>query len=335
MRLTNKQLTAVMRQYGYKYSHCLGVVSGYRNSSHLVETVDGNRYNFIVYKDEPGIAERIKRVNAFSEYIVSHNLPVRCPVDTRVVTLANTHMTRYGGLYTYLDGETIPWEAYTKKHIKLLGMTLGRFHTVSQSYEGLLPLVTDEYLAIVERIRTYFSLPGVRSALRRKLGLEFRAAWCEQFEAVLHESATLTGQISLHMDLVRGNVLFREAREGDALTLDDLALSGILDLEKAAAGHPLFDVARTLAFLLVDCPKPATKIQNYFINSGYRKRGSRTLQSVQLASGDMLEQLVTLFLVYDFYKFLKQNPYESLPENHHFARTCHILSGRQVIQYNR
>lgn len=332
MKLTEQQLAAVLRQYGHEFSRSTAIMSGYRNNSHLLETTNGEKYNFIVYKDEPGIVERIERLNALSLYIAAQDLPVRRVVDRRILALKSSSATRYGCLYTYCTGETIPWEAYTKKHIKLLGMALGRFHALSAGYDGSLPPVVDEYTEIVTRMKRYFERDDVRRAMHKKLGFSLRMPWFERFYDVLSESATLPGQLPLHMDLVRSNVLFRHAEPDDILRIENLTLSGILDLEKAAVGHPLFDIARTLAFLLVDCPKPSAAIYRYLLDSGYRKRGGRQLSPVRLRSGDLLEQLVTLFLAYDLYKFLRQNPYESLDENHHYLRTVSILKTRQVLQ---
>ncbi len=76
----------------------------------------------------------------------------------------------------------------------------------------------------------------------------------------------------LHMDFVRGNILYSQNHE--------LRISGILDFEKAAYGSPLFDIARTYAFLLVDCKyKSEKEIGKYFLRSGYIKRGKLKLNS--------------------------------------------------------
>lgn len=332
MKLTDAQLKDILQKYGYHFSDCTALMSGYRNSSHIVKTTDGMLMNFILYKNEPGITERIERLNRLGQYLAQQGLPVRSPLDRRILALRGKTVTRYGSLYHYLDGETIPWEAYTKKHIKLLGMALGRFYAFSAGYDGSLPSVVDEYEEIVTRMTRYFEDDTVQHAMREKLQFSLKMPWLKQFHDVLRESAALPGQLPLHMDMVRSNVLFRDAKLDDTLRIEQLALSGILDLEKAAVGHPMFDIARTLAFLLVDCPKSKAEIYRYLLDSGYQKRGGRQLSQVCLHSGDLLEQLVTLFLTYDLYKFLRQNPYESLHENHHFVRTVSILKSRQVLQ---
>jgi Ser/Thr protein kinase RdoA (MazF antagonist) len=104
-------------------------------------------------------------------------------------------------------------------------------------------------------------------------------------------------------------------------------ISGILDFEKASWGPPIFDIARTLAFLIVDCKyKPEPKVRKYFLHSGYNKRGDSNFTHTKV-----FEQLVDFFLVHDFYKFLKHNPYETLEQNEHFVRTRDFLLKRNIL----
>lgn len=351
--------------YGYNITMFGPVASGYRNSSHSFVTTDGRKLNFILYKREPGITELIRRTNALGTYIATRGLPVRAPVDERILRVGE----RFGSLYAYIDGETIPWEAYSMKHIKLLGYALARFHAVSEGFSGELPNVEDVYEAIYFRMAEYFGNPQIQDALQEKLDLHIVLP---NFPSALIAARQLTPRIALHMDMVRSNLLFQNVPTGsvpsEALQVGTVTLSGILDLEKAAYGHPMFDVARTLAFLLVDCDKPEEKVRKYFLESGYRKRGGGKLpaQSIralstfsgalgsnyqfvsssalagkaepskapraQIDEHSLLEQLITMFLTYDFYKFLRQNPYESLSKNHHFIRTERILRERKVLQ---
>jgi Ser/Thr protein kinase RdoA (MazF antagonist) len=139
-------------------------------------------------------------------------------------------------------------------------------------------------------------------------------------------SALLPAKQPLHMDFVRSNILFEAVPAGDF----NMSISGILDFEKAAYGHPLFDIARTLTFLLVDCKyKAPDKVRKYFLGSGYIKRGAAMLPSKHMS---ILEPALNLFLFHDFYKFLRHNPYESLPDNEHFMRTAQLLIPRQLIR---
>jgi hypothetical protein len=93
-------------------------------------------------------------------------------------------------------------------------------------------------------------------------------------------------------------------------------------------GSPLIDLARTYAFLLVDCPKPEAKITKYFLNSGYIKYGESQLPLLP----NIFYNLTNFFLIFDFYKFLSHNPYESLEQNYHFCRTRDILLTRNILE---
>ena len=320
-------LARLLMQYGVGYRQTIGVHSGYRNISHLVETNVGPR-NLILYKHEPGIAARIRRVNTMGRYLHSHDVPVRYAYDERIMTLTSKYQTRYAGLYNHLPGVTIAWEMYTMKHIKLLGWAMGDMHRLLTDYTQPLPSVRDEYESIFSHVQHYFARPDVQQAMKNKLRIGLDTQTIALAVQYLHAHPKAPAH-ALHMDLVRGNVLFRTNVAG-RYSLGSTELSGILDLEKAAQGPPEFDVARSLAFLFVDSIKSPEQIVKYFVRSGYIKRG-------HMSSPDMawIRQLIDMFLLYDLYKFLRDNPYESLSDNHHFVRTRDILCQRQRLQYSR
>lgn len=323
--LSKELIQSIAAKYGRHMTKIGRVETGYRNTSFQFDTDTAERLNFILYKHEPDVLSLIKRTNELGGYLASKGLPVRSPIDDRILRVGR----RYGSLYSYIDGETIPWEAYTKKHIKLLGMAMASFHDAARDYNGNLPDVEDIYSEIIIRMNHYFNDPSVERALATKLQATVQLP---DFGAIISQARRLERRSVLHMDMVRSNILFQGATLKDHFSIGDVALSGIIDLEKAARGHVMFDVARTLAFLIVDCDKPAEDVRKYFLDSGYRKRGKQNLRPVSLPSGDLLDSLITLFLTYDFYKFLRQNPYESLPENHHFTRTIAVLREQKVVQ---
>ena len=200
-------------------------------------------------------------------------------------------------------------------HIKQLGAALSDMH---YALKGLpqkdLPFVIDECRALLKRMEKYFDNEGVHDALAGKLGLAILDT--TRLRPALTASIELPAQ-ALHMDFVRGNILFDS---GPTVT-------GILDFEKTAWGPVVFDIARTLAFLIVDCKyKTEAKVRKYFLHSGYNKRGQAKFESTAL-----LEDLLNFFLLHDFYKFLRHNPYESLEQNEHFVRTRDFLLKRNII----
>jgi Ser/Thr protein kinase RdoA (MazF antagonist) len=325
--MDGQTVTRILQAYKVPYVAVDVPQKGYRNYSYPVTTSSGESLNLIIYKAEPNILARIKNANALGNFLHTAGFPARRTADSRILQMKSTQQTRYASLYYYLPGHTIPWEDYTMDHIKLLGKTLSDMHSALLPYEGAdLPDVADEYLVIVENMRRYFSDIQVQKALVEKLLLDVDIAVFEQFKQLLIGTRLLPGKQPLHMDFVRSNILFSDVPHDDALSV---SIAGILDFEKAAFGHPLFDIARTLAFLTVDCKrKEPHKVRKYFLGSGYIKRGAAILPAKHV---DLLDALVDMFLFYDFYKFLKHNPYESLPDNEHFIRTAQMLMPKKYI----
>ncbi len=329
--MEKKAVHRILAAYGIQGAQLMAVQKGYRNESHPFRLPDGGRLNFIVYKNEPDIQQTIANANRVADYAAARGLPARTTYDPRILRIASGQRTRFGSLYAYLPGDTIPWEAYTKEHIKLLGKAMSDLHAVLAALPGdSLPHVDDVYTNILDCMGRYFEDAQVQAAIRRKLGVLVPARSLQKCRAVLHMSRQLAGQQVLHMDFVRGNILFASQNER-------LQVSGILDFEKTAYGHPLFDIARTLAFLLVDCKyKEAGQVRKYFLYSGYTKRGASAFQSITFSNGlkkdiSIIELLLNLFLLHDFYKFLRHNPYESLHLNEHFVRTRRLLIRRGVL----
>lgn len=315
----------ILQKYDQDYKSISEPQKGYRNQSFPVHLKDGSTVNLMLYKREPGILEKIKAANTVSEYLHKQGFPVRHAISPRIIQLKADGYLKYGALYNYLDGHTIPWEGYTQDHLKVVGKTMSDMHAALTDYSyDKLPDVTDEYLDIVARMRGYFSDAPVQRALADKLLLRINPEIFDEFVQLLTGTKLLPGKQPLHMDFVRSNILFGQD-DGEF----KVKVSGILDFEKTAYGHPLFDIARTLAFLLVDCKyKEPAKVRKYFLGSGYIKRGEATLSSKYMG---MLEPLLGLFLFYDFYKFLRHNPYESLPDNEHFMRTAQLLIPRHLV----
>ncbi len=319
----------VLEKYGAQYEQIHSAQKGYRNESYPIMLTDGSMANLMFYKRETDITDRIHNADAASEFLAKHGMPTRVRLDRRTMRL-HTHTTdTFAALYNYLPGNTIPWEAYTQAHIKLLGKTLSDMHAVLKDMPtNSLVIEKNEFFILFQRMSQYFADKNVQGAMRNKLKLN--GVELSSVGKVIKGLDHLPNQQVLHMDFVRGNVLFD--------TQDDLHVSGILDFEKATVGHPLLDIARTLAFLLVDCKyKTPQQVRKYFLYSGYEKRGNSQLQKVTVNDGDnrydLLEILVQFFLLHDFYKFLKHNPYESLSENEHFVRTRDILIQNNMVHY--
>lgn len=328
----------VATAYNVAYFEVGSVQKGYRNESYRLKLASGEEVNLIFHKNEKEAYERIRSANKASAILSKVHFPVRTRYDTRMLKLSDSKKEIYAGLYTYLPGATIPWEAYAKDHIKLLGWAMSDMHGVwRQSQQCVAVDIIDELHPLLARMHRYFSTPEIQEALKTKLGIE-AVEDLQRFEPLLNRlgSMPMSEKHILHMDLVRGNALFDNKGESPWY-IDNLYLSGVIDFEKTAMGHPVFDIARTLAFLLVDCAtKDRTSIYKYFLQSGYNKRGEssfrRDSRIAYLPAYQVLNQLIGFFLFHDFYKFLKHTPYESLESNHHFVRTRNILIDYGMIR---
>jgi Ser/Thr protein kinase RdoA (MazF antagonist) len=332
----NRQvLERILQTYGLTWTAIGEPQKGYRNTAFRIDLETGTAANLILYKREADIVATISRANRTSDFLAAAGMPTRRTLG-RILRLQAGNQTRYCALYTYLPGHTIPWEAYTMDHLKTLGLAMSTMHHQLVSFPAdHSPKVVDVCLDSINDMEAYFSAPDVQTAIHTKLGLVITPAW-QHLRALLLVCDRLHGQQQLHMDLVRGNILYRQAQPQDELRVGQVAISGIIDFEKAGKGHPIIDIARTLAFLLVDCKyKSARQIRKYFLHSGYHKRGPTPLPLPAFrrpgATQDLLDELVELFLLYDLYKFLRHNPYESLEHNEHFVRTKEILLKRKII----
>lgn len=338
LRLEPSYISRIFSMFGYDDAVVQDVRSGYRNTSYAAEASNSLMLNLLIHKSEPDALPRIRRTNTLGELLSEAGIPVRAPHDTRIVRIMVAGRPYHASLYNYLPGQTIPWEAYTMKHLKLLGWALGSLHAATRSLPNeQYPSVYDEYNAILGRMQIYFGNDQVAQAMGEKLGLQLRPEMLSMYESFLQACQKLPGAQLLHMDFVRGNVLFGDLSTDSPFRLGSVTLTGIIDFEKAAVGHPLFDVARTLAFLLVDCAaKTHGQIYKYFLQSGYIKRGGCTLSQTTVMINertyDVLETAISMFLLYDFYKFLRANPYEALHENHHYMRTRDILVERGLLR---
>lgn len=325
MQLTN--IERALTYYGLDYTRILPRQSGYRNSIYPIELKNGQIVNFLVYKQEKGILQKINTVHSVSEILNQAGLPVRHQLDDRIMVLSKDRFKVYGCLYNYLPGSTIPWEAYTKSHIKLLGKGLATLHKELKSIPKSQAPETEQVLRDIQTEMTnYFQTPGVKKAMKTKLQLSIDLSKLQNITQDIYELRT-EHQL-LHMDYVRGNILFDKPGQDSRLNEKDISISGILDFEKISYGNPMHDIARTLAFLLVDCKyKSAAKIQKYFLQSGYIKRGGLEIPNIS-----NLDSFVFFYLTHDFYKFLAHNPYEDLSLNQHYMRTRDILLKTKLLE---
>lgn len=317
---SDRLIQAVASKYGLNNIDVLSEHRGYRNYVYRISLDKSEPACVIIYKNEPGIVSKISAAHYVSNKIKNPKLPIRRPVVDRILKIKMSAGPRYAAVYDFLPGDTIPWEAYTKDHIKCLGQNLAHLHFGLQGIpQGSLSNTSDELLELINNMDTYFNRSGIVRALRHKLQLKMSADF-DEIRSRVSNIGNLKSKQPLHMDFVRSNILFANDSSGRDLKVK---ISGIVDFEKASYGHPVFDIARSLSFLLVDCKyKQTRKVYKYFLESGYIKRGGSDLPNKHRGE---IQNLINVFLLYDFYKFLLHNPYEYLPKNQHFKRTVKLL----------
>lgn len=312
----NKLVEKILTELNLKVKKRLPSKKGYRNTSIPIITENNETLNIIIYKKEKGIKKRILTANSVSNYLFSKQIPTR-----KSLYMLESGNGRIIGIYNYLEGKTIFWEQYTRECIKELGKLMSDIHFKLNDFNDIkkIPDIKEVTLNTFGYIERYFQKDGVVSALKHKLFLEINN---EKIEDIGKKIKTFESKDIgvLHMDFVRSNILF------DSDT-NPKEIVGVIDWEKVAFGPYIFDIARTLAFLLVDCKyKKRRKIYKYFIKSGYLKRGKN--KNISLKG---LDFLLDFYLLYDLYKFLLHNPYEFLNQNEHFLRTRDILVSRNIL----
>ncbi len=321
---------------------------GYRNTVIPVELQSGEKLAVIIFKQEPEILDRIKRSNAVTLFLAENGWPVRRPLtnnnEQSILKLSLKDQSCYCCVYNYLPGSTINWESYTQKHIKLLGQVLGYLHQDLENFESQEGFFENQEVLMLEDILSemsiYFSKKTTLKALTAKLKLNPNKEALKYFKQLLKNLKKIEPQQALHMDFVRSNLLFKTKKIDQINNLRfafdpakqkksrTLTISGILDFEKTAQGPKIVDLSRSLAFLLVDCKyKTEKQVRKYFLYSGYQKRGKQNIEHREL-----INPLVKFFLFYDFYKFLKHNPYEFLEQNEHFVRTRDYLVDQRMLE---
>lgn len=328
LSVPNHYIDRLLNAYGLDVDCRLDMQTGYRNQNYPVVLRNGAMVNLILYKREPDIQQAIQNANRLGDYLSARAYPARRTYDPRILRISTTSGVRFAAVYEYLPGGTIPWEGYTMDHLKSLGKSMSDMHSLLATIpQSTLSHVCDVYPTLLARMVEYFSDLKINTAIDRKLSIFVPVTSVNGFQKTFTLIALLPKQQPLHLDFVRSNILFAN---------NAAEITGILDFEKAAYGHPVIDVARTLAFLLVDCKyKTEEQIRKYFLISGYNKRGQAQIIKPRVKQAhqeiDVLEHMINFFLLHDFYKFLRHNPYESLYENEHYIKTRDLLIARGVI----
>jgi len=341
----------LVQHYNLKPRCVTKLDGGFRNQCFRIFTNEKKQYVCIIYKSERGIDKLISNAHIVADFLKTEKFPVRYPIQTLrgedFIKHKDGGKVRRIAVYNYLPGRTIPWEAYTRRHLKSMGKTLSDIHYTlsqhrgdkSQSKKSLnrkstIPHSRKRSESIIEKLPKWWRItrkeiedmleyfnrvePWIEKKLKVKLD------W-DSVKAVLGDLVEDCRQFPsgvLHYDFTRGNIVFSSKLNEK---LDVYPIVGILDLEKVCYGPMIADIARTLAFLMVDCKyKDEQTVRKRFLQSGYQKRGNTKL-AFDTEFYRVLDRLIAFFWLRDFWKFLEHNPYEYLYMNEHYLRTKNLL----------
>ncbi len=319
------KLSEILKIVGTKYNKQLQYIKkyddGFRNDVFKVkDSLSGKFFVLIVYKEEERIKETIENAHAVAEFLKAKNFPARTPLESDSGNYFEVFSKRYLALYPFLPGDTIPWEAYKRRHLKSIGKTLSDMHYELSGFTKDLPEWKSEINKEINLMKKYFK--KVEPWINRKLNINLN--WPELNKALQLPDFSNAFPEVLHYDFVRGNILF----SNKILQDDTYEITGILDFEKVSAGPVIADIVRTLSFLIVDCKyKKEEEIKKWFLARGYIKRGKYKVE----IEDDLLERLLKIFWLRDFFKFLLHNPYENLKDNEHYMRTLEKLLERDLL----
>jgi Ser/Thr protein kinase RdoA (MazF antagonist) len=309
----------------------------------VVSSYVGIFFNANRYSDDYA-AKFLEEIDSVARYLRSRGLPAREAIEVSsnkyqvsreyrtLVEIGNGKNKRFFSLFELIPGKTISWEAYTRRHLRALGMYMGKMHSALRDIDIELSMIknwSDHIVSDSENLLEYLKKNKLFIEKKLSLKLDFskieNAVFNVSSFACPYMDPDLRPQL-IHCDFVRGNILFSDVKS-------DLIyqISGILDFEKMLFGKVEIDVARTLAFLFVDCKyKSEEDIIKYFLNEGYNTLGTVDTRQQKILFSN-LENYMIYFWLRDFWKFLECNPYEDLRKNEHYVRTVKQLLIRKLV----
>lgn len=201
--------------------------------------------NLVIFNNEIGSIETIQIQNKACSELAKLNLSfqIRYP-KSRIIQIINkkNNFETLACLYNYIEGQTISWENYTSSRLKQIGKCLAELHLGFEALNFDRRLLSKLYpqkqicLDQTREMKSYFARLEVKLAMYKKLGIILNVNF-EKLESLV--SQIESENKVLHMDFVRGNIIWDE---------DQNRIVGIIDFEKMSLGKVEFDIARTLVF---------------------------------------------------------------------------------------
>jgi Ser/Thr protein kinase RdoA (MazF antagonist) len=294
---------------------CLEIGAPESRRKYIAVIYNGHRYF------NPQHAKFLTEAYSAAALLDSAGIPVRTAIPNNSgqlitqIDLQNSNNPHLFGLYNYLPGRTLPWEGWTRRHLRALGRVMQRIHkTWSQCSSDFqyIPRWTDYLKKDSSMLIDY--LTENSATIKRKLNISIDT---RKISNLAIKIDTKSNYQLTHNDLVRGNILFGKRKYKYVYPI-----TGIIDFEKTMYAPVIVDIARTYAFLLVDCKyKTDLEIKKYYLDEGYFAFKKETPPMFE-----SLENFVIYFWLRDLWKFLSRNPYEDLKKNYHYTQTVERLN---------
>jgi Ser/Thr protein kinase RdoA (MazF antagonist) len=373
LELSKERIINILRKYyGFDFSNVLSIEiakidEGYMNNCIIIRLLPQNQrlviiiYNTNRYSEEKS-QNRIKNAYMAARVLNRNSIPVRIPLKTAtsppkdfIEINVTDQKTTILGVYNYLPGQTVPWESYTRRHLRAVGLYMRRIHHIWQQEDPnkypFLPKWTDYIRNDSQKLFKYFKKN--QQYIKKKLDIEIDLDFIKTLKKQITNSPLHQPHLNqlVHQDLVRGNILFGSMKKKNIYPIH-----GIIDFEKILIANPITDLARTLSFLFVDCKyKTIPEIKKYFLDQGYfafetihnQKFPNAPKQSklkqetvtkeknkkllTELPPFRHIKHFMLYFWVRDLWKLLSRNPYQDLMHNFHYKQTSNRLHAEKVI----
>ena len=220
------QLEQFLTRYGLgKLVNFSAIANGITNSNYYLDTEAGH---FVLTLYEHHSDDELTYMLGLQQHLVDSSVHCSSPVADRRGSLFSTLNQRPAAIIHRLDGEVRPRPE--PAHCAVIGAEMARFHLMGRDYPGRRtnPRGIDWIIAVTDMLGTSLSdadLGLVKTTLR----------------TVSRFDADHLPRGSIHADLFRDNVLFRENE-----------LGGILDFDYACRDSFVFDIAVLLNDWCID-----------------------------------------------------------------------------------
>ncbi|MDH3635264.1 MAG: homoserine kinase [Gammaproteobacteria bacterium] len=208
-----------------KLQNFSAITTGITNTNYYLDTEAGC---FVLTLYEHHSDDELTYMLGLQQHLVNRSLHCSSPVADRRGALFSTLNQRPAAIINRLDGEVRPQPESV--HCAIIGAEMARFHLVGQDYPGKRtnPRGIDWIIAVTDMLDTSLNDADLRL-----------------IKTTLHATSEFDpGSLprgSIHADLFRDNVLFRENE-----------LGGILDFDYACSDSFVFDIAVLLNDWCID-----------------------------------------------------------------------------------